>query len=91
MTTSKQWRKNNPEKWQAIKKKYYDQFRPAINERQPYTDYEDTMILISLLSDRELHQILGRSVEAIQVRRSKIRKRVGGTLIILNKNEIIHH
>jgi hypothetical protein len=87
MTYNKQWRKNNLEKWQKMKKKYYDQFRPAINERQPYTDHDDVMICTSRLSDRDLHEILGRSVEAIQVRRSKIRKRIGGTLILRNKNE----
>lgn len=87
MSTNKRWKKNNPVKWQAIKKKYYDQFRPAIHEGQRYDASEDALIISSELSDRQLHDILGRSVEGIQIRRSRLRKRVGSHLIIRNKNE----
>jgi len=87
MTPNKRWRAEHPDIWQAGKKKYYDQFRPAIYQWQRYTDDENAMIITSELSDRELHEKLGRSVAAIQCQRSKLRKIVGSHLLIRNKNE----
>ncbi len=86
MTPNKRWRAEHPDIWQAGKKKYYDQFRPAINECQRYTDDEDALIIASELSDRELHEMLGRSVSAIQIRRSKLRTKFGSHLLIRYKN-----
>ncbi|MBR9682622.1 MAG: hypothetical protein GOV02_03015 [Candidatus Aenigmarchaeota archaeon] len=86
MTPNKRWRVKHPDIWQAGKKKYYDQFHPTINKCQLYTADEDALIITSELSDRDLHGCLGRSVAAIQNRRSKLRKRVGSHLLIMHKN-----
>ena len=69
-------------------KKYYDQFRPARRDGLPYTNVEDSIICASGMTDREIHEEIGRSVSAIQIRRSVLRKKVAGTIIIHYKNHV---
>lgn len=46
----------------------------AYNARQEWTVDEMEMILSSSLCDREISKIIGRSVQAIQMKRSKLNK-----------------
>lgn len=43
------------------------------NRCQKYTCVEDDLILTYHLTDRRLHHIIGRSVQAIQVRRARLK------------------
>lgn len=67
------------EKWKQTKKKqskkYYDTHsRNATNSKKQYTPEEIELIIKHEISDVELSKILGRSVNAIQVKRSKLNK-----------------
>ena len=48
--------------------------RKNFNWGEPWTVRELQYLFITGLTDRELHSIIGRSVQAIQVQRWKIRK-----------------
>ena len=79
------WRKRFPEKRNEERKRYYDQFLSGnFNEGKWWSQEDDQLILNRPhLHDRVLHKILGRSVEAIQVRRSKLRKKICETLGVI--------
>ena len=51
----------------------YAQTQDAPNARTEWTEREDRMVLAHEIPDRELAAKIGRSVQAIQVRRSRIR------------------
>jgi hypothetical protein len=72
---TKEWRKKNPAKYQAMKKKYYARFAGAINNiNHGHIWSTEELILLEAdeLTDRELHVLIGRSVNAIQIRRSRM-------------------
>jgi len=72
---NKQWRKKHPEAWKAVKKKYYDQFIPnAYNQYLQWEDKELNFILDRKFSDRIISKKIGRSVKAIQVKRSRLKR-----------------
>jgi hypothetical protein len=50
----------------------YAQTQGAPNTRNPWTEAEDKQVLAREVTDRELSAKLGRSVQAIQIRRSRI-------------------
>lgn len=54
-------------------KRYYGKTQDALNSRKYWTPREIKMIMAKNMSDRELSQILGRSMKAIQVKRYKIK------------------
>ena len=54
-------------------KRYYGKTQDALNSRKYWTSREIKMIMAKNMSDRELSQILGRSMKAIQVKRYKIK------------------
>jgi len=83
---SREYKRANPEEWRNCKKKYYDQFRPARRDNLKYTNLEDSIICASGSSDREIHEIIGRSVSGIQIRRSRLREKVSETIILPYKN-----
>lgn len=66
------WRKNNPDQWNKIKKANYKQTRPKISIYRYWEDYEITLILNSKRTDRQLAKILKRSVQSIQIKRSRL-------------------
>jgi hypothetical protein len=69
------WRQRNPEKWRESKQRNYSQTVVGnFNEGRGYDQHDDLLILNSSYSDRELHSIIGRSVQGIQVRRSRLKK-----------------
>lgn len=54
-------------------KRYYDKTQDALNSRKCWTPREIKIIMAKNMSDRELSRILGRSMKAIEVKRSKIK------------------
>lgn len=70
---NKKWRLRNPEKRDAGKSKNYNKSRQfATNSRRPWAP-EDVALLSSFDgTDIELSKKIGRSVQAIQVKRSNL-------------------
>lgn len=72
---NKLWRKRHPSVWQAGKQRYYRQFEAAAyNRYQSWTVEELELIMGKKYSDREIAAKIGRSVRAIQVKRTRLRK-----------------
>ena len=70
---NKKWRLLHTDKRNKERKKYYDQF--SLNNtqaRKRWTLMEMYLITHFSLNDREMHELLGRSVRAIQVMRCKL-------------------
>jgi len=58
---------------QEFNKKYYSKSRGnAINSRKPFSEQELLLIHQHNLPDNELSSIIGRSVQSIQIARSRI-------------------
>lgn len=55
-------------------RKYYDKTVNAKNKRKLWTKKDEELILEHKILDRELSKILGRSMKAIHVRRTKLKK-----------------
>ena len=73
---NKLWRQLYPQKWNEMKKRNYSKTAVGnANHRQLYTDHEDSLILDPPGTDRELHKMIGRSIQAIQGRRVKLKKK----------------
>lgn len=71
--SNRKWRLANPEKRYADKARYYTRMRKgATNTGRRWKGEDVELILNSPLTDRELSRQLGRSVEAIQVKRAKV-------------------
>jgi hypothetical protein len=75
MTFNKQeWRKKNPKKRNEERKKNYSQTNiNCPNATKKWELFEEILVLKRDKTDRELHIALGRSVQAIQVKRSKLK------------------
>lgn len=56
---------------QKIKDRYYDRHR---KEPQRWTPEKDDLILAQQRSDKELSELIGHGIRAIQVRRSKLKR-----------------
>ncbi len=70
------WKKKHPAEVNEQKKKNYAQTRSnAVNKRNRWTLKEIDEILTSPLTDRELSTKLGRSVQAIQLKRTKCKRK----------------
>ena len=75
--SNKLWRKNHNETWQAGKARYYKQFEDgAYNSRQRYTTQEDDMIINKKYIDRVIAKKIKRTVKAIQIRRTRLKKEI---------------
>lgn len=86
-TNNKTWRKRNNSTWQKGKKRYYKQFeKGAYNGRQIYTIREINMIINKKYSDRVIAAKIGRSVKAIQVKRTRLNKILKNKKILYNIN-----
>ena len=68
---NKTWRKRHPDIRHAGKKRYYQKTQSADNSKKPYTKTEVLLILDHKVPDTELSYILGRPVEAIQMKRCR--------------------
>lgn len=71
---NKVWRKNHPESRAKDRRRYYAQFQGAENTGKSWTESEDVRVLARDVTDRELSAEIGRSVQAIQIRRGRINK-----------------
>lgn len=74
----KELKKNNPDKYYGYRYKhkniYYQRGRQEdINSTSRYTNAEIEMIMEHKIPDREIAKKLGRSIQAIQVVRSKVK------------------
>jgi len=71
---TKEWRKKNPQKWAAMKKKNYSKSRKnAINGNRLWKAEDVALITAEdRPTDAELSKLIGRSVQAIQVKRAKL-------------------
>ena len=71
----RKWRKRNPEKYAAMRKRNYDRNYDKSRAHQHwrrYTDLELEMILDQGLSDEALSKELGRTIHAIQNKRHSL-------------------
>lgn len=72
---NKLWRKRNAATWQAGKQRYYRQFEAAAyNRYQSWTVEELELIMDKKYSDRDIAAKIGRSVKAIQVKRTRLKE-----------------
>ena len=69
------WKRNNPEAVQAMKQRYYDKSTESKYSYYRWDWWEKEKIKDPALSDTKLHVLLDRSVRAIQVQRSRLRKK----------------
>jgi len=70
--SNKKWRLAHTQKRNASRKRYYKQFqRNAIKKGKRWTYDEIDLILMSNDTDRKLQKELGRSVQAIQIKRCR--------------------
>lgn len=70
---NKTWRQRNPDKRYADKKNYYARGRDGDrNSGNRWTSAEMDLAMDHSISDRELAQKLGRSIQAVQVKRAKM-------------------
>ena len=78
---NKKWRRDNPKKWAAMKKRNYAQSAGKDknnNHKQEWALMDISLLESNLLSDRELHKIIGRSVQAIQIKRTRMKEKKEG-------------
>lgn len=73
---NKRWRKRNPEARQRHRRANYAQTQGAPNTGKHWTERDDRTLLEWTGTDRELSAELARSVQAIQVRRTRITRDV---------------
>lgn len=71
----KKYRKSHPEVRRRNRKKNYEQsLEGARNSKELWTQHEDAAVLAHEITDRELAKKIGRSVQAIQIRRARLKK-----------------
>jgi hypothetical protein len=75
--TVKRWRRRHRQRHQALTRRYYARTAFAPAHGAPWMPEEVEAIMSGEHTDRELSKILGRSMHAIQNKRSKIRKTGG--------------
>lgn len=74
---NKKWRKNKPKIWKKIKDRYYKKSEAtAFNSKQLWTIYDCNLILMMSFSDSKIARMIGRSVKAIQVQRTRLKKKI---------------
>ena len=71
----KKYKQTHKEKIYDLKRKYYSKTAYAVNHKYNYTDEEIQMILDHNLTDTEIAKKIGRSVQAIQIKRSRLQKK----------------
>lgn len=74
MTNTNKYRLEHPQKRNEWRKRNYHKTINAKNKWKRWSQKEEELVLTSRLSDFELSQQLGRSVQAIQGRRCKLLK-----------------
>lgn len=72
---NKAWRLRNTDKRNAERKRNYHKHPGLYLAGAKWTVEDSDFVLAATAPDRALHVLLGRSVQAIQIRRCKLRKR----------------
>lgn len=72
MKQSNLWRLQHPQKRNEWRKRNYSKTQNAKNNYKRWSPDEEELIINSNLTDFELSQQIGRSVQSIQVRRCKL-------------------
>jgi hypothetical protein len=75
----RQWRRANPDQRNNQRKKNYNQTGNACKSHKRWNQNHDILVLERSCSDRELHELIGRSVQAIQIRRHNLKYGVVST------------
>ena len=73
---NKKWRLSHTKRRNEGRKKYYSQFREIKRRYRRWGIVDSDLIIMSMMSDRALHIILNRSVQAIQIKRYRLMKEV---------------
>ena len=73
---NKAWRHRNKAKRNAERKRYYRKSQGAPMTGKTWSVTDSNFILTSEGPDSVIHTVIGCSVEAIQLKRSKLRKEV---------------
>lgn len=73
---SKKWRLGHSEGRNEQRKRYYRKFSLAPNQYERWSVEDVDFVLMSKLLDREIHLLIGRSVQAIQHKRCMLMKMV---------------
>ncbi len=73
---NKKWRLKNTDKRNAERKRYYNRFPSPYDGGRRWTFLEADLAISFEGTDRELHVVLGRSIQAIQTKRCKLLKEV---------------
>jgi hypothetical protein len=71
---NKRWRHNNPDRRKAGRKRRKDRTAFAPNDHKEWTEAEQRMVLEHSIPDIELAAKLGRSEQAIQLKRVRIKR-----------------
>ena len=71
---NKKWRLLHTEYRNKERKKYYAQFREIKRRYRRWSTVDSDLIIMSMMSDRALHILLDRSVQAIQIKRYRLMK-----------------
>lgn len=78
--SQRKWKIENIDKVREYRKKYnkkyYNDLICSENKRKRWTKSDDEMILEKKVCDKELSNILLRGVRAIQIRRSRLKKKL---------------
>ncbi|MFA7254216.1 MAG: hypothetical protein WC107_06735 [Patescibacteria group bacterium] len=74
ISSARTWKKRHPDRRNALRKaNYRSTVKNARNSHKPWEPEEDSAIIAANRPrDRELSALIGRSVQAIQVRRTKL-------------------
>lgn len=76
----KKWRKENPKKRNAQRKRYYHKLRPsAARSARPWKNWHMQLIIEHRWPDRVLAKLLNRSVAAIQQKRYTLQRNSHGS------------
>lgn len=72
---NRKWRLSHPEGRKAQKKRYYDKYNFGDGSFRRWSEEEDRLVRVHAIPDRKLAEKLKRSVQAIQSRRTILKKR----------------
>ena len=68
---NKDWRHSHPEKWREGVRRYYRKSQDAPNRKERWSKEDIKLVMEHKMPDSELSKLIGRSVQAIQVQRSR--------------------
>lgn len=77
--SNKEWRHRNPAIRHAGKKRYYQKTQNATNDSKRYDTADEELVFNHDISDSELSDLIGRSVQSIQGKRHNILKKMRET------------